>query len=361
MPLKPLSSIYGITPYTPGKSKAAAGVSKIIKLSSNETPIGPSPKAIEAYNAAVKTLHRYPDGGSTQLRQAIAQVYELDADRIVCGAGSDEVIGMLCKAYAEAGSDVIYTEHGFLMYPIYAMIAGATPVAVKEADLRADIDAILAAVTPKTRIVFLANPNNPTGSYVTRDELWRLRKGLRDDILLVIDGAYAEYVSEKDYSDGIELVEKTDNTVVTRTFSKIYGLASLRIGWGYCPADVADVLNRVRGPFNTAACAQVAAVAAVLDAEHTAKAKAFNDEWLPWVSQQCRDMGLHVYPSVANFILISFPGGAQQAIAANDWLMERGIIPRMVANYGLPACLRITIGKEDENMAFVKSLKEFIG
>lgn len=356
---KPLSTILDIIPYTPGKSKAG-DAKKIIKLSSNETPLGPSPKAIQAYTEAVSKLQRYPDGGSTIAREAIAQVYNLDPSRIICGAGSDEVIGLLCKAYAEPGSEVIYTEHGFLMYPIYAKIAGAHPVVVKEDNLRADVDAILAAVTAKTRLVFLANPNNPTGSYITKDEVHRLRKELRSDILLVIDGAYCEYVDRPDYSDGIELVEQTDNTVVTRTFSKIYGLASLRIGWGYCPAGIADVLNRVRGPFNVSASAQVAAAAAVKDQEHVAKAKAFNDKWLPWLEQQCQALGLKVHPSVANFILIAFPDGEKQATAANDYLMAHGIIPRMVTNYGLADCLRVTVGLEDENKAFVSALKDFL-
>ncbi len=245
----PQPGILDINPYVPGESHVAGGV-KPIKLSSNETPLGPSPKAIAAFKAEADQLERYPDGGATALRKAIAEQYGLNPDRIVCGSGSDELINLLAHAYLGPGDEAVYTEHGFLMYKIATLSCGATPVPVPEKDYRADVDAILARVSDKTKIVFLANPNNPTGTYIPHDEVRRLHKGLPAHTLLVLDAAYCEYVRRNDYEAGLELVATTENTVMTRTFSKIYGLAALRLGWAYCPAGVADVLNRVRGPFN---------------------------------------------------------------------------------------------------------------
>lgn len=358
MSLKPKSAILTINPYKPGLSKAKGD--RVIKLSSNETPLGASPKAIEAYIEAATALFRYPDGGATILREAIASVYGFDSNRIICGAGSDELIACLCNAYAGPGDEVLYTQYGFLMYPIYAKIAGATPVTATEKGLRTDIDALLASVTTKTKIVFVANPNNPTGSYITKNELHSLRKNLPENVLLVIDDAYAEYVSKDDYSSGVELVDVGDNTVMLRTFSKIYGLASLRIGWGYCPQSVVDVLNRVRGPFNVSSPAIYAAAAAVKDVEFVKKAKEHNDRWLPWLTKQMENCGLKVYPSVGNFILVEFPEGRRNADAANDYLMGKGIIGRKVDSYGLQKCLRFTIGLEEENNALSNAVAEFM-
>jgi histidinol-phosphate aminotransferase len=352
--------IFTINPYKPGLSKAK-GNARIIKLSSNESPLGASPKAIEAYVGAQASLFRYPDGGATILREAIAGVYGFDANRIICGAGSDELISCICHAYAGPGDEVLYTQYGFLMYPIYTKIAGATPVAAQEKGLRTDVDALLAAVTDKTKIVFIANPNNPTGSYITKDELYRLRKSLPENILLVIDDAYAEYVSNPDYTSGAEIVDIADNTVMMRTFSKIHGLASLRIGWVYCPEPVVDVLNRVRGPFNVSGPAIYSAAAAIKDIEFTKKAKQHNDLWLPWLTKKMENSGLFVYPSVGNFILVEFPEGGKNANAANDYLMDKGIIGRKVDSYGLPKCLRFTIGLEEENNLLSKAIEEFMG
>jgi histidinol-phosphate aminotransferase len=359
MTLSPKPSILQINPYKGGLSKAKDG-QRVIKLSSNETPLGASPKALEAYKKEAENLKRYPDGGATSLRQAIGEVYNLDPERIVCGAGSDELISFLCLAYAGSGSEVIYTEHGFLMYKIYSLTVGATPVSVPETNLKTSVDNILRAVTAKTKIVFVANPNNPTGSYISGGEIKRLRQGLRDDILLVLDGAYAEYVEKDDYTAGVDIVDLGENTVMLRTFSKIYGLAALRIGWAYCPASVADVLNRTRGPFNVSSIAISVATQAVRDVEFTKKTKEFNNTQLTKLADGLKNIGLESVPSVGNFLLVDFTS-AEKASKAFDYLMDNGIIVRPVANYGLHKYLRITVGLEDENEAVIQTLSRFIG
>lgn len=355
----PKKSILNITPYKGGVSKAN-GTKKVIKLSSNETPLGPSPKAIDAYKNVCKTLHKYPDGNQAILKEAIAATYKINIENIVCGAGSDEIIALLCQAYINPGDEVIYTEHGFLMYPISTMAAGGIPVKVPEKNLTTDTNEILNAITNKTKIVFIANPNNPTGTYINKTELHTLRKQLPEDILLVIDGAYAEYVSEKDYTSGLELAQNTKNTVMTRTFSKIYGLAALRIGWAYCPGNIADIINRVRGPFNVSTAAIEAATAAILDHDFTEKTKAYNQKNLAYLLQGLTTLGLEVTNSVTNFVLVKFPKGEKNANNAYDFLMQKGIIARKVDNYGLSEYLRISIGLEEDNIAVVESLKEFI-
>jgi histidinol-phosphate aminotransferase len=356
----PRPGILKISPYVPGDSKAE-GHKEPIKLASNESAIGPSPSAIEAYRKKAETLHRYPDGASADLRAALARHHGLDPARIVCGNGSDELLALIAKAYAGPGDEVLFTEHGFAMYPIATLAAGATPVVAKERNLRADVDALLAKVSDKTRIVFLANPNNPTGSYIAKDEIERLHRGLPERVLLVVDAAYAEFVSRNDYSSGLELAARASNVLMTRTFSKIYGLAGLRLGWLYASAEIADVINRVRGPFNVTLPAQAAGVAALADMAHTDKARTHNDHWLPWFSEQCRALGLEVPPSVGNFVLVRFPKRpGRDAEAANAFLLKRGIIPRKVAGYGLPDCLRVTIGLEAEMRATVDALRDFL-
>ncbi|MBL28430.1 MAG: histidinol-phosphate transaminase [Rhodospirillaceae bacterium] len=355
----PRPGILDIAPYIPGKSKAAGG-GRVIKLSSNETPLGPSLKAIAAYREAGDSLHRYPDGGSEVLTQALGRHYGLDPRGIVCGNGSDEILALLARAYAGPGDEVLYTEHGFLVYPIAALSAGATPVAAPETDLTADVDTLLARVTERTKLCFIANPNNPTGTYISAEALQRLRDGLPDEAVLVVDSAYAEYVTRNDYTAGAEMVEAGDNVVMTRTFSKIFGLAALRLGWAYCPPAIADVLHRTRGPFNVNAAAQAAGLAALGDVAFTDAARRHNDIWRPWLEEAIARLGYRVRPSVANFILVEFPREAgRDADAAFAFLMERGIIPRQIGGYGLPHCLRFTVGLEEENRAVVAALSEF--
>jgi histidinol-phosphate aminotransferase len=358
---RPRPGVLDIAAYVPGAS-ALPGARPAIKLSSNETPFGPSPRAVEAYLAAAKHLARYPDGSARPLREALAKLYGLDPARIVCGTGSDELLNLLAAAYLGPGDEAIYSAHGFLVYKIAIQAHGATSVAAPETDLTTDVDNILARVTPRTRLVFIANPNNPTGTYISFDEVKRLHAGLPDDVLLVLDAAYAEYVRKNDYEAGIELVATTHNTVMTRTFSKIYGLASLRLGWAYCPSEVADALNRIRGPFNVSGPAIAAGVASLEDPAWVQRACMHNEIWLARMSEDLVKLGIGVSPSAANFLLLHFPkGNARSAPEADKFLHEKRIILRRVEEYGLPDCLRMTIGTEDENHAVLDALTAFMG
>jgi len=358
--MTPRPGILDIAPYVPG-NPLAGGPAKYLNLASNESAFGPSPRARDAYLAAAAEMHYYPDGGSTRLRHTIGAVHGLDPNRIVCGAGSDELLTLLARGYAGPGDEILMSDHGFAMYPITTRSVGATPVAVPDKNLTTDVDGFLARVTPRTRLVFIANPNNPTGTYISAEELKRLRAGLPENVLLVIDAAYSEYVVRNDYTAGIDLVDAGHNTVMTRTFSKIYGLAALRVGWAYCPPAIADVLNRLRSPFNVGTPAQMAAVAAIEDVASVDKARGHNDVWLPWFAAEVGKLGLKAFPSVANFLLVEFPDDAKRgAKAANAFMQARGILLRPVAVYGLPRCLRITIGTEDEMRRLAASLAEFL-
>jgi histidinol-phosphate aminotransferase len=356
---EPKPGILDIAAYVPGKSGAKGA--KVYKLSSNESPIGASEAAVAAYKAAVETLELYPDGAATILREAIAARYGLRSDNIVCGAGSDELLQLLAHAYLGPGDEAIYSQYGFLVYPIAIQSNGATPVVAPEKDFVADIDAILACVTDRTRMVFLANPNNPTGTYLPFSEVKRLHAGLRPDILLVLDAAYAEYVRRNDYEAGLELVATASNVVMTRTFSKIYGLAALRLGWAYCPPHVADVLNRVRGPFNISAPAIAAGAAAMADQAFLDRALTHNEHWLPWLTQELQSLGLKVTPSVGNFLLIHFPSDdGHNARSADAYLQDHGFILRRMDGYGLPGALRLTVGTEEANRQLVATLRAFL-
>ena len=353
--IAPQPGIMDISLYQGGASHVA-GHENALKLSSNENPFGPSPAALKAYERAGHALHRYPSSDHAELRRAIAEVYGLDSERIICGAGSDEIITFLCQAYAGPETEVIHTEHGFAMYRISALAAGATPVEVKEHERVTDVDAILAACTDRTRLVFLANPNNPTGTMIGHADIARLADGLPPRALLVLDGAYAEYV--EGYDGGAAMVDARQNVVMTRTFSKIYGLGGLRIGWGYGPAHVIDVLSRVRGPFNLSNAGLAAAEAAVRDVAYVDHCRTENARWRTWMADALAEIGVPSDVSLANFILARF-ASQTEAEACDLHLQSQGLIVRRVAGYKLPACLRITVGDESGCRRVVHAVRQF--
>jgi len=340
----PKPGLMKITPYVGGDS-SVSGHSEVLKLSSNENPLGPSPRAIAAFQQASASLARYPSSDHAALRTAIAAVHDLDPARIICGDGSDEVISWLCHAYAGPGDEVIHTEHGFSMYRISTLAAGANPVQVGETDRRVDVDKIIVGITDRTRLIYIANPANPTGTMVTNGDIKRLAKALPANVMLVLDGAYAEYVANADtvFDGGKALIDGCPNVFMTRTFSKIYGLGGLRVGWGYGDARVIDVLNRLRGPFNVSAPALAAAEAAVKDQEYRAYCQAENRTWRAWLAAELARIGIASDASQANFVLARFRSEFQ-ADGANDALRGDGIIVRKVGGYNLPHCLRITVG-----------------
>jgi histidinol-phosphate aminotransferase len=356
----PRPGILDITPYV-GGHPPAPGQGESYKLSSNESALGPSAQALAAYEEARTRLSVYPEGSAAVLREALGRVHGLNPANIVCGNGSDEILTLLANAYLRPGDEVLFSAHAFLVYRIATLANSAVPVVVPEKDLRVDVDAMLTAVTARTRLVYLANPNNPTGTYLTGEEVRRLHAGLPASALLVIDAAYAEYVRANDFESGIELVSQFANVVTTRTFSKIYGLAGLRVGWAFCPAAVADVLNRVRGPFNVSIPAQAAAAAALGDRRHVERSIAHNDEWKAFLTERIRRTGLRVDDSVANFVLIHFPQtGPHTAKAADTYLQAHGLSLRGVGNYGLPDCLRLTVGPEAANRRVAEALASFM-
>jgi len=356
----PRPGILDIEAYVPGES-GEPGKGPVFKLSSNETPLGPSPGAVKAYRDEAERLALYPDGSATALRAALGAQYGLKAERIVCGAGSDELLSLIAYAYLGPGEEAVYSEHGFLVYRLAILACGATPVAAPETNETANVDAILSCLNDKTRVIYIANPNNPTGTFLPIDEVRRLHAGLPRNVLLVLDAAYAEYVRRNDYEAGIELVATNDNVVMTRTFSKVYGLAGLRLGWAYCPEHVADALNRIRGPFNVSGPAIAAGVAAVKDQGHVETAVAHNAEWLAWLTEKLSALGLRVTPSVANFVLMHFPDEPGKGAAAADaFLKARGLILRRVGNYGFPNALRMSVGTEEANRRALAALAEFL-
>ncbi len=357
----PRPGIMQIEAYMPGKSVAAPGVTKIHKLSSNETPLGASPKAQAELMALAGKLELYPDGSSTALREAIGAKFGLDPARLICGSGSDELLSLITNAFMGPGDEGLYSEYGFLVYKIAIRAASGTPVMAKEKNFATDVDALIAAVTPRTKIVYLANPNNPTGTYIPFDEVKRLHAALPPHVLLVLDAAYAEYVRRNDYASGLELVATSENVVMTRTFSKIYGLANLRLGWMYGPAHVVDAINRIRGPFNVNGAAIAAGVAAIQDQAHVDAAIEHNEAWLPVLTAEIEKLGISVTPSVGNFLLLHFDaGGTKTAKAADAFLASRGLVLRAVGAYGLPNALRLTIGSAEANRLVIAALAEFM-
>lgn len=353
--IEPQPGIMDIALYVSGESKLA-GDGPVLKLSANENPYGCSPAATVAFQATAADLHRYPATDHAALRQAIGEVHGLDPDRIICGVGSDEVLQFVVQSYAGPGDQVITTQHGFSMYPILAHMVGATPVTVTERDRRVDIDAILAAVNDHTRIVFIANPANPTGTMLDEDELRRLAGGLPEACLLVHDGAYVEFAG---LDMGARLVEDFPNVVMTRTFSKIHGLGGLRIGWGYARREVIEVLNRIRQPFNLSNAQMAAAEAAIRDTAFTARCAAENARLRDWMRQQLVQMGIDCDESHANFLLARF-ASPEQARACDMALRAKRIIVRPVTSYGLPEALRITVGDEDGCRRVIACISDFI-
>lgn len=355
----PQPGVLKIAPYVPGRSKASGAV-QTIKLSSNESPLGASPKAMAALADIATGLASYPEGSSAELRETLAAVHGLEAKRIMMGAGSDEILHLLSQTYLGDGDEAVIGEYGFLVYPITTQAAGGTPVYAKSRDYQNDVDAMLAAVTEKTKIVFLDNPNNPTGTYLSDSEVRRLHAGLRPDILLVIDNAYAEYVTALDYRDGTDLVREADNVVMVRTFSKM-GLAALRLGWMYGPDHIIDAVNRIRGPFNVNAAAQAAGVAAAKDREFTALLSAHNAEWRAWLTAELSSNALRVLPSEGNFVLVLFPEQAGVTAAdADAALLKEGVVARQVGAYGIGNGLRISIGTEAAMRKVADVLKAFM-
>ena len=362
---EPKPGIFEISPYVGGRA-SVPGVAKVHKLSSNESPLGPSPKVFAALDEAKSSLSIYPEGSAKLLRSAIGEFFGLESNRIVAsGDGSDALLTMLANAYLRPDDEVIFGQHAFLVYKIATLANSAKPVVVPEKDtncgIKLEVDALLAALSPKTRMVYIANPNNPTGTYLNREEMARLHAGLPQNVLLVIDAAYSEYVTAKDYEAGIEMVRGLPNVVMTRTFSKLYGLAGLRIGWMYAPEAVCDVINRIRGPFNTSLMQQLVGMAALKDREHFWAAVKHNSHWLPWITEEIRKAGLRVDESMANFVLIHFPAeGAKTAEKADAFLNQGGIILRSLKSYGLSNCLRMTVGTEEQNTLAVALLKHFM-
>jgi histidinol-phosphate aminotransferase len=355
--IRPQPGILDIALYEGGAAHVA-GVSNAVKLSSNENPFGPSDKAKEAFARSVHLLHRYPNTDHRALREAIAEVHGLDAGRVICGVGSDEIIHFLCQCYAGPGDEVVYTEHGFLMYKISAMAAGATPVEVTERERVTDVEALLAACTERTKLVFIANPNNPTGTMISAAEVAQLAEGLPPQAILVLDGAYAEYVDG--YDGGLALIEHRHNVVMTRTFSKIYGLGGLRIGWGYGPRDIIDVLNRIRGPFNLSNTQLEAAEAAVRDQDYVKRCRTDNARMRGWLAEALAELGVPSDTSLANFVLARFHDEAE-ASACDAFLREQGLLVRRVSGYKLPNCLRITVGDESACRRVAHAVAQFKG
>ena len=355
---EPLNDIMQIVPYKGGEA-SIKGAQKVYKLSSNENPLGSSKHAQAAYKSAIEKLNIYPDGAHEELRASIAGRYGLDNERIICTNGSDEVFQLLGRAYLAPGDEIIQSEYGFLVYRLIAQQSGAICLSAKTQGYTAQVDAILALVSPKTKIIFLDNPNNPCGTYLPFSEISRLHAALPQNVLLVLDAAYAEYVNKNDYSSGLELAGAHENVLMTRTFSKIHGLAALRIGWAYGPQRIIDALNRVRGPFNVSGPALSAGAAAIRDEAFAAKSQAHNREWLDIIAKEISDLGFETIASVGNFILIGFSEGGKSADMADEFLKSKGLIVRKLGAYNLNNYLRISIGNEDANHALIATFKEF--
>jgi histidinol-phosphate aminotransferase len=355
----PRPTVAAMARYNPNLSAPKSG--RIIRLSANEGALGPSPKAMQALAEVGSQVHHYPEEEPRALAETIGQVHGLDPERMVFGCGSDELIQALCQAYVDPGDEVIHTEYGFVMYPMSVTVAGGTPVSAPDIDYRVNVDAILERVTERTRVVFLANPNNPTGSYLSRTEVARLHRGLPENVLLVIDAAYAEFVSRDDYSDGSELVEASENVIMLRTFSKLYAMAGLRLGWGYGPREVINAMHVVKQPFGANRGAVAAASAAIQDTDFVKRSVEHNETWQPWTKARFEALGLSCLPSVTNFLMVRFPEEpGRTAAEAGEFLGERGILTRGMAGYGAAEFLRLSIGTEEEMRIVVDTVADFL-
>ena len=356
----PKPGILAIAPYKPGKAQVE-GVADPLKLSANENILGSSPAAREAFVSAAADLHMYPDGRGAILRTAIAQTFRLEPERLVLGCGSDEIFQLLNQTFLEPGDNIVQGEFGFSAYAIGARACQAEVRYAPEPERRIDVDELLKQVDGRTRLVFIANPGNPTGTFIGGADVRRLHAALPPSVVLVLDGAYAEFVSDPTYEDGVDLARTAANVVVTRTFSKLHGLAALRVGWAYAPAEIADAVDRIRLPFNVSTPAQLAAVAALGDTAFQQASRDLIAQWRPWLAQQLGGLGLEVTPSQANFLLVGFPTTpGKTADEAAAFLEQRGLIVRGVGGYGLADWLRITIGLEGHNRALVEALADFL-
>lgn len=356
----PKKGISSLVPYAPGKVPDPS-LGKSFKLSANESPLGPSPKALDAFHLASSDLFSYPDPAARVLRAAIARRYGLNPDHLVCGNGSDELLNLIARIYLGPGDEGLYTQYGFTVYPICIQANGATPVVAPDRNFTVDIDEILRRVTERTKVVFLANPNNPTGTHVPQSEVRRLSEGLPKGCVLVLDGAYAEFVRRNDYEAGIELVSTTQNTIMTRTFSKIYGLASIRLGWAYASENIIDAISRVRDPFNVTGPSLAAAVAAFEDVDYTEKVRIHNDTWLPRLRDALIAAGLEVTPSLCNFLLLHFPDeDGKRAKDAHEFLAQQGLMLRQMDEYNLPNALRLSVGTQEANERVITALTGFM-
>ncbi|HEY0927663.1 histidinol-phosphate transaminase [Brevundimonas sp.] len=355
--IQPKPGILDIAPYVGGKSKID-GVAEPMKLSSNENALGAGQKARDAYQAAVGNIHIYPDGRAGKLRDAVAAHHGLEGDRLIFGNGSDEVFALLNQTYLQPGDNIVTGQYGFLAYRISALANQASVKLAPEPGFKAEVDAILEQVDERTKIVYISSPSNPTGSYNTAEETRRLHAALPPHVLLVIDEAYAEFVTAPDWETSFPLAKDAENIVVTRTFSKIHGLGGLRIGFGYAPLKVCEAVDRIRLPFNVSVAGLDAAVAALSDEAHQKASLELVETWRPRLTQAIKGFGFEIFPSAGNFVLVRFADAAT-ASAANDYLHTKGIIVRPVGGYGLPDCLRITVGTEDQNRAVLDALSEF--
>jgi len=357
--IAPKASIAGMI--APKPAPAVAPTGRVARLHLNEGALGPSPKAVAAMREAAGRMHEYPGVDASGLAATLGRRHGIDPQRIVLGCGSDELIQVLCLAFLEPGDEAIHTQYGFVQFPVATRIAGGVPVSAPDDGYTASVDAILAKVTPRTRLVFLANPNNPTGTHLPAAEVRRLRERLPGHVLLVVDAAYAEYVTRPDYTAGIELVESTPDTVMLRTFSKAFGMAGLRLGWAYCPQPVADILYSVRPPYGVNTPSLAAGVAAVEDQAFQDATVAHNERWLPWLQDRFRELGLEPMPTAANFMMLRFPAGpTRDAVAARRFLGGRGVLVREMAGYGAPEFIRLSVGSEDDNHLLVEAVRDFL-